>query len=342
MSTSGLSAASDIRVVKIVQASDIVGVEELVGRLGVVALVVSLLAMILSCGPPTTGYFANLEFSPDLHPIPSHPLSPEPHVGSFYFVFHTGTGLTEVDHLRQDGPATPPTVLLFLEMNRDHMLDRTVKSIQLMKGRFGTVYAERTCFFNRPPETSWSNVSVHSYFNSASREVPSELSPPPSTLPPLTSLSLVRIYRAFPEYLVVAANYEQDGELGSLHIDGAKDGNWLHSNDVPAAQHVVHRPTEGWDLGLLRQYGIPERIDVQSYLRSHHIPLPPASLPQEVAVLNQHYGYDKFIRLDELGNGTVISSRFLQPSDTDEEQVLNPQCESRFRQQQKLGLPTVE
>ena len=153
MSTSGLSAASDIRVVKIVQASDIVGVEELVGRLGVVALVVSLLAMILSCGPPTTGYFANLEFSPDLHLIPSHPLSPEPHVGSFYFVFHTGTGLTEVDHLRQDGPATPPTVLLFLEMNRDHMLDRTVKSIQLMKGRFGTVYAERTCFFNRPPET---------------------------------------------------------------------------------------------------------------------------------------------------------------------------------------------
>ena len=79
---------------------------QLVGRLGVVALVVSLLAMILSCGPPTTGYFANLEFSPDLHLIPSHPLSPEPHVGSFYFVFHTGTGLTEVDHLRQDGPAT--------------------------------------------------------------------------------------------------------------------------------------------------------------------------------------------------------------------------------------------
>jgi len=325
---------------KVVLACDIVGVEELVGRLRVAMLVVSLLGM--SCGPPTSQYFAKLEFSPDLHLIPSRPLSPEPSVGSFYFVFRTGTGLTEVDHLRQDDPAKPPTVLLFLETNREQMLDRTVKSIQLMKGRFGTVYAERTCFFNRPTETSWSNVSVHSYFNSASREVPSELPRPPGTLPLLTSLSLVRIYRAFPEYLVVAANYEQTGELGSLHIDGAKDGNWLHSNDVPAAQHVVHRPAEGWDLGVLRQYGIPERLDVQSYLRSHHIPLPPASLPQEVTVLNQHYGYDKFIRLDELSNGTVISSRFLQPSDTDEERVLSPQCESRFRQQQKLGLPTVE
>jgi hypothetical protein len=141
---------------------------------------------------------------------------------------------------------------------------------------------------------------------------------------------------------VVSANYEENGELGSLHIDGAKDGNWLHSNDVPGAQGIVHRPAKGWDLSVLRRYGIPAQIDVQSYLRSHHIPLPADSLPQEVTVLNQHYGYNRFIRLDELSNGTVISSRFLQPSDTEEEKVLNPQCESRFRQQQELGLPTVE
>ena len=306
-------------------------------------LVVMLLGIILSCGPPTSQYFAKLEFGPDLHLIPSRPLSPQPSVGTFYFVFHTGTGLTEVNHLQQDDPAKPPTLLLFLETNRDQMLDRTVKSIQLMKGRFGTVYAERTCFFNRPTETSWSNVSVHSYFNAPSTEVPSELSPSPGALPQLTSLSLVRIYRAFPEYLVVAANYEQNGELGSLHIDGAKDGNWLHSNDVPSAQDAfVHRPTKGLDLNALRRYGVPAQIDVQAYLRSHHIPLPVASLPEEVTVLNQHYGYNRLIRLDELSKGTVISSRFLQPSDTDEEKVLNPQCESRFRQQQKLGLPTVE
>jgi len=332
-----------IRVVKSVLACDIVGVEELVGRLSVAMLVVSPLGIILSCGPPISQYFAKLEFSSDLHLILSRRLSPEPSVGSFYFVFRTATGLTEVHHLRQDDPAKPSTVLLFLEANREQMLDRTVKSIQLMKGPFGTVYAERTCFFNRPTETSWSNVSVHSYFNASSTEVPSELPRPPGTLPPLTSLSLIRIYRAFPEYLVVAANYEPNGELGSLHIDGAKDGNWLHSNYVPAAQDgFVHRPAKGWDLNALKRYGIPAQIDVRGYLRSHHIPLPVASLPQEVTVLNQHYGYNRFIQLDELSNGTVISSRFLQPSDTDEEKVLNPLCESRFRQQQKLGLPTVE
>jgi hypothetical protein len=58
--------------------------------------------------------------------------------------------------------------------------------------------------------------------------------------------------------------------------------------------------------------------------------------------LNQHYGYNRLIRQDELNEGTVISSRLLQPSETDEENALNPQCESRFHQQQTLGLPTVE
>jgi len=320
-----------------------VGVEELVGRLRVSILVVSLLWMILSCGPPISQYFAKVEFSPDLHLIPSHPLSPEPSVGAYYFVFRTATGLAEVNHLRHDDPAKPPIVLLFFETNRDQMLDRTVKSIQLMKGRFGTVYAERTCFFNRPTATSWSNVSVHAFFNAPSTEVPSELTGPPDALPPLTSLSLVRIYRAFPEYLVVAANYEQNGELGSLHIDGAKDGNWLHSNYVPAAKDgFVHRPAKGLDSDALRRYGIPAKIDVQAYLRSHYINLPVASLPEEVTVLSQHYEYDMLIRLDELSKGTIISSRFLQPSHTDEEKVLNPQCESRFRQQEELGLPTVE
>jgi hypothetical protein len=154
-------------------------------------------------------------------------------------------------------------------------------------------------------------------------------------------LSLVRIYRSFPEYLVVAASYEQNGELGSLHIDGEKDGNWLHSNSVPAAKEFDQLGGKGWDVARKR-YGIPAQIDLQGYLRSRHIPIPAASLPQEVTFLNQHYGYNRFIRLDELSNGTVISSRFLQPSETDEEKILNLQCESRFRQQQRLGLPTVE
>jgi len=58
--------------------------------------------------------------------------------------------------------------------------------------------------------------------------------------------------------------------------------------------------------------------------------------------LNLHYGYNRLIQQDELNAGVAISSRFLQPSVTEEENTLNALCESRFRQQQTLGLPTVQ
>jgi hypothetical protein len=59
-------------------------------------------------------------------------------------------------------------------------------------------------------------------------------------------------------------------------------------------------------------------------------------------VLNQHYGHNKLIRQDELTGGSMIRSRFLEPSVTEEENVLNPLCDSRFKQQHTLGLPTVQ
>jgi len=65
-------------------------------------------------------------------------------------------------------------------------------------------------------------------------------------------------------------------------------------------------------------------------------------MAEEIVVLNQHYGYNKLIREDELTDGAMVRSRFLEQSVTEEENVLNPLCESRFKQQLTLGLPTVQ
>ena len=312
-------------------------------RLRLAILIASLLGIVLSCGKPISPYFAKLEISADLHLIPSHPLSTPPNGGPFYSIFYAATGLTMIDHLQQVPGAKSPTLLLSLEANRNQVLDNTFKSFQLLSGRFGTIYADKVCIFNRPTESNWSYVSVHSYFNGPSTEVPAELPRPPETLPPLTSLSLVRVFRAFPEYLVVVGNYEPNGELGSLHIDGAKGGNWVHSNYVPAAKDgFVQRIPKDRSLDALVRYGIPAHIDIQGYLRSRRFQLPTVSLAQEMAILNQHFGYNSLIRQDELNGGDIASSRLLQPSHTDEENTLNPQCESRFQQQRARGLPTVE
>ena len=292
---------------------------------------------------PLSEYCAELKIAPDFRVAPSHSLSGEPTTGSFYVFDHLGTGLTTIDHFQKEPGAESPVRRLYLETDTNQVLDRTVKTFQILKGPFGAVYAEKSCFYTRPIESTYSFVSVYSYFKHPIVEVPPELSRGPESLPPLTSLSLIRVFRAPPEYLVVVANYEPNGEVGSLHIDGAKDGDWLHSSFVPASGiSFVHRMPNDHSSDALRKYGIPERIDVEVFLRSHQIPLATISLPEEVVVLNLHYGYNAVIQQNELVDGATVRVRFLQPSVTEEETVLNPHCESHFNQQRTRGLPTVQ
>jgi hypothetical protein len=225
------------------------------------------------------------------------------------------------------------TRFLYLETDQYQKLDRTVKYDEILKGAFGTIYANRTCFYGRPVANGPCSVSVGSYLNQLEHEIPAELSGSPANLPALTSVSLVRIFRADLTYAVVSANYESTGELGSLHIDETKSGDWV------SGCALLHLDLKNSDL---KRYGIPARIDVPEYLRSRRVPLPVVTLPEELTLLNQHYGHNKIIRVDKLRDGAVDSSRFLHPSVTEEERVLDTACESRFSIQRSIGLPTVD
>lgn len=116
---------------------------------------------------------------------------------------------------------------MHLDTDRSLFLDRTVKDDEILSGHYGAVYAVKTCFYNRPLQSGYSTVAVGSYLNELGHEIPIELPAPPRNLPPLTSVSLVRIFRTDPEYVIVSANYEPDGRLGSLHVDKTKGGDWV-------------------------------------------------------------------------------------------------------------------
>lgn len=313
------------------------------GKLAIAALILALSSIAVSCAPRIF-YSTGLEIDRNLHLIPT-PVSTsnEPSTGGYYFFSHSASGMISVDHFYRKTEAAKRERLLYLETDHNRVLERTVKSDEILKGQFGTVYAEKTCFFARPITNYYNYISVQAYSNQLDHEVPSELSRPPESLPPLTSVSLVRVFHAAPQYLIVSANYEADGELDSLHIDGGKDGDWVHSNFVPAAvDSFVQRIPKDRGSGALKKYGIPARIDIREYLSAHRLPLPPSALAEQMSVMNLLYGYDKLIRQDELKDGAIISTRFLQPSVTDEEITLGPECESRFGQQRAMGLPTVE
>lgn len=313
-----------------------------IGKLGSIGLISVLLLTGVSSGP-IAFYSTRLEIDPHLHLIPTGPVSvsTEPNTRDYYFFFHSANGSISADHFYRKPGAVKRERLLFLETDHNQVLDRTEKSDEILRGPWGTIFAEKTCFYTRSV-TDYSSVSVHSDFRQFDHEIPAEPGPP-EKLPPLTSVSLVRIFRADPEYLVVAANYESDGELDSLHIDGAKGGDLVHSSFVPAAQaSFVRRIPKDRGSDALERYGVPDQFDIQDYLRSSRLSLPPSALPEEIDVAALIYGYDRVIRRDELKNGAIISSRFLEPSFTDEEKILDPVCDSRFRQQKAIGLPTVE
>jgi len=253
-----------------------------------------------------------------------------------------------VDHFERKAGAVARERSLYLETGQDQVLDRTVKTDEILRGPFGTVDAVKECFYTRPIENGFGSVSVEFNGNDKEHELPSVVPSPAEGLPPLTSLSLVRIFRTSLEYVIVSANYERDGSLGSLNFGSAKDGRpggtgpsgtAIYRTPDPQVNEIVRK---GLDPELTK-YGIPAHIDVQRYLLSRQMPLPAVALDQEKNVMNEFYGFGKFIRQDELKDGAIVASRWLQPSVTEEEkETLNPLCDARFRQQQTIGLPTVE
>ncbi len=285
-----------------------------------------------SCGPRLY-YVEHLEIDSTLHVHPIGTRSiPEPAQGSYYFFFH-GANLISVDHFAKKSLSERRDRLLYLEADLDSLLDRSVKQDEIMKGPYGTLYATKTCFYNRPIEGGASAVSIGSYSNDLGHEVPVELTAAPNNLPPLTSVSVVRIFRASPEYIIASANYEPDGNLGSLHVDKTAGGDWVSGS---ASVNL------GLEQTLLATYGVSRRIDFQQYLSSRRLALSPAALPDVANLLIRFYGYGKMIRQDNLNHGVVIGSRFLQPSITPEEKILDPVCEAHFRQLAAAKLRTVE
>jgi hypothetical protein len=322
-----------------------------VKRFGLAALILNLLLLDAPCQSPSPYYFRELKIDSGLHLILTGginlPNFKEPDVGSYYAPFH-GAFLTSVDHREKKPGAVARERSLYLETNQDQVLDRTVKTDEILRGPFGALNAERQCFYTRPIQSGYGSVSVEFNGNDTEHELPSEVSSPTEGLPALTSLSLVRIFRTSPEYVIVSANYERDGSLGSLNFAAAKNGYPAGNGPFGTAMYRTGDPQVD-DLQRkelapsLTKYGIPTHIDVEKYLLSRQMPLPAVALDQEKNVMNEFYGFGKFIRQDELKDSAIVASRWLQPSVTEEEkQTLNPLCDARFRQQQAIGLPTVE
>jgi len=289
-----------------------------------------------ACGP--SNYFVRgLKIDAEQHLIPvgSKSLN-RPAEDSYFMFFHTATNLTLVNHFARQAGSADVRELLYLEAEHDR-LERTVKTDQIVTGPFGAVVAEKTCFYKRPVEIYPSSIKVliQSAKPEIEREIPDSVAEAPKDVPPLTSISIVRFFRADPQLLFGSGNYEVNGAIGSIH-----DGKILNGDLQPGSSIIFPGAPEF--NAIQRTSGLPPRVEIEDYLRLKRMPLPNMSNSQGPTIVILVYGFGKLIRQDSLEDGAVTSSRFLRPVVTEEEGILGPECDARFRQQQSTGKPTVQ
>jgi hypothetical protein len=323
----------------------------MMARLGLAAPIPCFLILAASCQSSGPYYFRELKIDSGMHLSLTDgvnlPSFQEPKVGSYYAPFY-GAFVTSVDHREKKPGAVARERSLYLETGKDQVLDRTVKTDEILKGPYGTVDLQRECFYTRPIQNGSGSVSVEFGYNNPDPELPSEVPSVWEGLPPLTSLSMVRIFRTSPGYVIVSANYERDGSLGSVNFGTSQNGNPTRTGPFGTSMYRTGDPKvdaiQAVELGpSLATYGIPTHIDVQKYLLLRKMPLPAVAFVQEENVMHEIYGFGKLIRQDQLKEGSIVASRWLQPSVTKEEkETLNTLCDARFLQQQAIGLRTVE
>ncbi len=310
------------------------------------ALYAALIVMTVSCSGyrPTNYFVREMKIDTEQHLIPVGPKSlRHPATGSYYMFFHTATGLTLVNHLTWQDRSADVRRLLYLEADRD-VLERTVKDDQIVTGPFGAIIVEKECRYNRPVATYWSSIQVllQSAHPDIGREIPDPVPAVPANVPPLTSISIVRIFRAGPQFVFGSGNYETNGTLGSIQSGRIRNGDVQYPAPItmaPRPQDDLMRPR----FNEIRQAsGLPPRVEIEKYLRLKRLPLLTTSNPEGRTIVVLVYGFGQLVRQDSLDEGVVTSSRYLRPVVTEEEGIIGPECDARFRQQESTGRPTVQ
>lgn len=121
-----------------------------------------------------------------------------PVLGSYYTYFTNEWGDLSYDHYHQDTNDQQRVRYSHLEGGSDHIIHKASKQQELLRGVFGTVYAEKTCYFQLPTANYHNHFWVTAYANDTEHEVPIVLDNKPSGSQTLTQMSLIRVFRRPP------------------------------------------------------------------------------------------------------------------------------------------------
>lgn len=259
-----------------------------------------------------------------------------PVVGDYFLPFQAGNGDFIISHLSRRDAHSSLIRYTYLVSSANHNLGHFVKTREVLKGAFGAVLAIKSCFYLPPAQAAQrpNHFDVQPYAELA--EPPAIHSEQPAGVADtLFYLSVIRVFRAPPEYVIVTAVYSTDGRLRSVYLNGSHGGDWVHANDLTGFEKDAISLGKARAPETLRHYGLPDRIDLNRYLHKFDFPLAPTALESVTDAVNLHFNFGDWTRQDEFAPDGSHQTRFLAYVQTAEDRILDPICNQRFAQQFK-------
>jgi hypothetical protein len=268
------------------------------------AAIIGIAAAQIGLGNPKD-YFRVMEIDPSTRAVTFH--DPIPGVawpsGEFFAPFTNQTGDYTVDHL--DGKQR----FSFFWISHSGILSYRTKIQQLVSGPFGSIYAWTNFFY------SAHEIRFHAraHASTMAHELPQVVSGLPNDHDPLLdAISIIRVFPAGPGFIVVTAQYSPEGLLDDVVLDGTRDSDWIHPNDIDKLDQGLEASSFSPDdyIKYQKKFGLPRKVQVADLLAGA-LQQGAADRPSTLTVVNFHYDRNLWIRQDSIPSSGARSTRFL-------------------------------
>ena len=212
----------------------------------------------------------------------------------------------------------------FFDVDPDGTLITRNKRQVLMQGPYGTVFAESTYYYGKQSNHAPTDFHAELYSNEGSHESAQPMGTV-NEADALSAISMVRVFKAPPEFLVACATYGATGRMLVLNVQGSEKGNWVHPSEIKTPYPNIVFATIYEDSPVMREYfGLPETFPLADYLKSPQNEAKKAVLSIYSDTVNLHYRRNRYVRQDTFRVDGSHTTDFFKYSVTPEDRQLEP------------------
>jgi hypothetical protein len=246
--------------------------------------------------------------------------------GVYYWQFLHTDGRVSIDHFEKTSRRLQAIRYNAFFLDPQNRLITRTKYQELLQGPFGQIYAKTTYFYADMYGEKWTDFETAPYLNDVGSE-PAQIveKTPEEAIRQLSAVSVIRVFRAPPEFLIACANYSPDGYLESLSVHGSKGGDWVHTNYLGGTGRGFQVGRSIGDRPETRElFGLPREFPLVQYQSKRESPFAATRYPGAMDVVNFHHQRNRWVEQDLFPADGPRSHRCLIFKVTPEDRTLEP------------------